>query len=72
MLNYYLHVEAFDEPRVAGASRPDLFVGPPRLLGGPLVEVMVERIPPRDLMIFHVMPARQKFLGRIEEREPES
>ncbi len=36
--------------------------GQPRQLGGDLIEVMVERIPPRDVVIFHVMIARQKFL----------
>jgi len=69
MLNHYLYVAEFDEPRVEEAGRPDLYVGPPRQLGGDLIEVMVERIPPRDVVIFHVMIARQKFLDLLDERE---
>ena len=34
--------EEFDEPRVPGHAKPTLFIGPPRQLGGPLLEVMVE------------------------------
>lgn len=49
MLNHYLYVEEFDEPRVEGASRPDLYIGPPRQLGGDLLEIMVERVPLRDV-----------------------
>ena len=67
MLNAYLHIESFDEPRVEGAGRPDLFIGPLRQLGAPLIEVMVETVPPRDVVIFHVMPARQKFLALLQE-----
>lgn len=61
---YYSEVE-FDEPRVPGRSKPTLFVGPPRQLGGPLLEVMVEITPPRDMFIFHVMEARPKILERM-------
>ncbi|KFD43960.1 MULTISPECIES: hypothetical protein [Cellulosimicrobium] len=66
MLNHYLVVEEFDEPRVEGASRPDLYIGPPRRLGGDLLEVMAERVPPRDVVIFHVMIARPKFLALLD------
>lgn len=52
-----------------GASRPDLWIGPPRQLGGELVEVMGERIPPRDIAVFHVMIARPKHLALMEEGE---
>lgn len=38
---YYVESE-FDEPRIPGRVRPTLFIGPPRQLGGPLLEVMVE------------------------------
>ncbi len=69
MLNHYLYVAEFDEPRVEEAGRPDLYVGPPRQLGGDLIEVIVERIPPRDVVIFHVMIARQKFLDLLDEGE---
>lgn len=57
----------FGEPRIPGRVRPTLFIGPPRQLGGPLLEVMVEVAPPRSLHIFHVMIARQKHLDRMEE-----
>jgi hypothetical protein len=51
----YLEKE-FDEPRV---------IGPPRQFGGPLLEVMVEVTPPRDMVVFHVLPARPKHLDRM-------
>lgn len=55
----------FDEPRVPGRVRPTLFIGPPREPAGPLLEVMVEVVPPRNLHVFHVMIARQKHLDRM-------
>lgn len=61
MLHHYLHVPAFDDPRVPGATRPDWFIGP-------LIEVMTETVPPRGIRIFHVMIARQKFLALLDER----
>lgn len=69
MLNAYLFVPEFDDPRVPGAGRPDLYIGPPTRLGGPLLEVMAERIPPRDVEVFHVMIARPKFLALLDEGE---
>ncbi len=65
--NALLHVPEFDEPRVPRGTKPHLFIGPPRQLGGPLLEVMLEMTPPRDLFLFHVMPARAKFLALLEE-----
>jgi hypothetical protein len=53
--------------RASRTVRPDLWVGPPRQLGGTLLEVMAETIPPRDLLIFHVMQARPKFLALLDE-----
>lgn len=67
MLHHHFHEPGFDEPRRPGSSRPDLFIGPPRDLGGPLIEVMTEQVPPRDVIVFHVMPARAKFLTLLEE-----
>ena len=64
--NAYFHRASFDEPRLPGGIRPDLYIGPPRQLGGALLEVMVEVIPPRGLHIFHVMPARAKHLALME------
>lgn len=61
--------EEFDEPRVPGRIRPTLFIGPAATaLQAPLLEVMVEMTPPRDLFIFHVMRARLKHLNRMEDR----
>ena len=62
--------EEFDEPRIPGHVRPTLFIGPSRL-GGPLLEVMVEITPPRELVVFHVMPARPKHLARMEGTDDE-
>ena len=66
--NSYLHVENLDQSRVPGRGRPTLFIGPPRQLGGPLIEVMVEEIAPRDLHVFHVMPARAKCLDLLKRK----
>lgn len=60
----YVEIE-FEEPRLAGRVRPTLYIGPPRQLGGPLLEVMVEMTPPRGMHIFHVMHARKKHLDRM-------
>ena len=51
---------------VPGHSKPTLFIGPPLKLGGPLLEVMVEIIEPRTMVVFHVMEARRKFLDLME------
>ena len=69
MLNAYLYIEEFNESRVPGASDPDLWIGPPRQIGGPLIEVMSEKVPPRGIRVFHVMIARPKILARLEESE---
>jgi hypothetical protein len=69
-IGHACYVEAeFDEPRTGGRVRPTLFIGPPRALGGPLLEVMVEVTPPRELHVFHVMLARPKHLDRMGETE---
>lgn len=67
LTHYYFRMLSFDEPRREGASRPDLYIGPPRQLGGPMLEVMVETIPPCTIVVFHAMVARQKFLKLMEE-----
>lgn len=54
-------IREFDEPRVVGGKRPDLFIGPVRG-GSTLLEVMVEVTPPREFFIFHVMPARPRII----------
>ena len=65
MLNHVDKVDDFDEPRMPGHARPDLYIGPS--LKRVQLEVMVERIPPADLSIFHCMEARRKILDLIEE-----
>lgn len=37
-----------------------------------MLEVMVEIHPPRGLHIFHVMPARQKHLSRMEKTDDDN
>lgn len=69
ILHQIYHVEQFDEPRVDPGTRPDLFIGPARD-GLRILEVMAVITPPNDLLIFHVMEARQKILD-IAERETE-
>lgn len=69
MLNAYLYVPEFDRPRRPGASPPHLWISPPTRLGAPLLEVMAERRPPRDVVIFHVMEARAKFLALLDGTE---
>jgi hypothetical protein len=69
MLHAYLHVPEFDEPRIEGLGRPDLWIGPQRVPGSALLEVMTVASPPRDLLVFHVMMARAKFLALLDEEE---
>jgi hypothetical protein len=63
--NYVYRVPAFDEPRVPGGRRPDLFIGPTRDQSM-LLEVMAEVTPPADIFVFHVMEARRKNLDIAE------
>lgn len=65
--NHHLWIKEFDDSRVGGV-RPDLYMGPSRL-GGPLLEIMTLRVPPRTVVIFHAMPAREKYLMLLEEEE---
>ncbi len=65
ILNHVYHIEEFDEPRIAGAPRPDLFIGPTRDRSE-LLEIMVSITPPSDMVIFHVMPARRRILDIAE------
>jgi hypothetical protein len=67
IVNAYYVEREFDPPRPPATVRPTLFIGPPRQLGGALLEVMVEVTPPRDLHVFHVMVARPKHLDRMKE-----
>lgn len=60
----------FDEPRPPANQRPTLFIGPPRQLGGPLLEVMAVLSPPRDVFVFHVMVARPKMLELMNKEQP--
>ena len=56
----------FDEPRIPGRVRPSLFIGPSRTPSSPLLEVMAEVVPPRGIVVFHVMQARVKYLNRMQ------
>lgn len=66
IINADHHEAKFDEPRVPGGIRPDLYIGPSRnhIPGDPLLEVMLERHP-TDFFIFHAMEARPKMLDRV-------
>lgn len=66
MVNAYYVEAGFDVPRTPEGLAPTLFIGPPRQLGGPLLEVMAEVRPPRTVHVFHSMPARPKYLARME------
>ena len=68
MVNAYHREDEFQEPREPGRGRPTLYIGPPRQLGGPLLEVLAELRPPRDIHVFHVMQARPKMLARMEKQ----
>ncbi len=65
ILHQLYHVERFDEPRVTGGSRPDLFIGPSRDRRM-IVEVMAIITEPDDILDFHVMEARRKILDLAE------
>lgn len=69
LVNHVFLRPEFDEPRRAGSGRPDLYIGPQRQCGAPLLEVMVERVSPRGLVVFHVMEARAKFLALMDDEE---
>jgi hypothetical protein len=42
MMNAYYVEQELDVPRPPANRRPTLYIGPPRQLGGPLLEVMAE------------------------------
>ena len=58
-------VQGFGESRVQSQGRIDLYIGPTRD-GQTVLEVMTETIG-RDVVIFHVMPVRQKILDAARE-----
>ena len=64
---YVYRLREFDEPRVSGGRRPDLFIGPSRDRRM-LIEVMAEMRPPADIFVFHVMEARRKIIEIAERR----
>jgi hypothetical protein len=65
ILNAVDHVESFDEPRMPGHNRPDLYIGPTRDRKR-MLEVMVEVSPPAHVSVFHVMEARRTTLDLVE------
>ncbi|MDR1449523.1 MAG: hypothetical protein LBI84_04860 [Propionibacteriaceae bacterium] len=66
MLHHVWHRPRFDEPRQPGGVWPDLWIGPQRDGRSPLLEVMAEVRPPDVVVVFHVMPARNKILRLME------
>lgn len=68
MLNYDAYFPSFDEPRAGRVTRPDLWIGPQRSPGAPLLEVMTVASA-SGLSVFHVMIARPKFLALLDEGE---
>ena len=66
--NHRYHEPQFDDPRLGGV-KPDLWIGPSLQPRVPMIEVMAEVIPPNTVRIFHVMAARPKFLGYINQSE---
>ncbi len=65
--NAYYVEDEFDDSRVPGQVKPTLYIGPPLRPGGPLLEVMVNIIPPSDVVIFHVMEAQERNLERMDD-----
>ncbi|MBO1269900.1 hypothetical protein [Arthrobacter cavernae] len=61
ILNHVYRVQEFDEPRIEGGARPDLFIGP-SVDRRTMLEVMAIITPPNDILVFHVMEARRKSL----------
>ncbi|ADX73346.1 hypothetical protein Asphe3_21990 [Pseudarthrobacter phenanthrenivorans Sphe3] len=68
MQNFLYRIEKFDEPRIEGGQRPDLFINPSRNRQM-MLEVMAIITPPADILIFHVMEARRKIIDIAEERQ---
>lgn len=66
MLNYVYRLTEFDEPRVPGGQRPDLFIGPTRDRSN-LLEVLASITPPNGITVFHVMIARRKMIEIAEQ-----
>lgn len=67
MQNFAYRIQKFDEPRIEGGQRPDLFIGPTRD-GRTMLEVMAVITPPADILVFHVMEARRKIMDIAEGR----
>lgn len=65
MTNPHIYVPEFDEAGGGEAGFADLWIGP-AYVGGPLLEVMARRDEP-DLIIFHVMRARETTIRRAKE-----
>ena len=65
IVNAVDHIVSFDEPRMSGHNRPDLYIGTTRDRRHTL-EVMVEVSPPARVSILHVMEARRTTLALVE------
>lgn len=61
------YVPNFDDSRIPGGIKPDLWIGPAR--SGLTIEVMGYRRPPRTLVVFHMMEVRPGTWALIEEEQ---
>jgi len=64
-----VHVCEFGLARPGYDSAPDLYIGPSRY--GTL-EILVDKVPPRGLVVFHVMPLRESTRQKAgyDEEQP--
>jgi hypothetical protein len=65
IVNAVLHHPGHQVGRSPDHSPVDLFDGPTR--AGALIEVLVERRGPRDVIIFHALPIDDRRLRRVRE-----
>lgn len=68
MLFHVAFFPGFDEPRGGRTAQPDLWLGPQRHKGAPLLEIM-STTEGTSITVFHVMVARRKFLDTMTEKE---
>lgn len=60
-------IREFDEPRIPGFPRPDLFLGRGR--NGQALEIMGNWVPGGDFEVFHAMNLRPKTRLRVKQLE---
>ena len=65
-MNHAWYVESkFGDPSAPAQVQPTLWIGPSPIPTVPLLEVVADVIPPRTVVIFHVMAAREDCLARM-------